>query len=455
MPGASTPAAPAGGLIAGASPDIANWYRSVYGRDPDKGGVDFWNGQLQQIGNVDDTFKAFTAGGYAHNEKYIGTGLTAAQASVYKGPTSGDGRSALDEWSRNVLGADGLISNEDRARYQAALDAASLSGDSAASDAVYKQFTNDYKGRVVRNLSSVEASQLQGYTNIQAPYLAKPEAPTPEKYNSIQAHLNPETDTVEGRVNALMTSGNPLLDRASHLADQRSNERGLINSSIGTQAGQAAVLDAAMQMATPDAAAYNTQRLTNQGYDNDAAKYNANEVNTIKKMGYSNDLTQSNMTLGNYFDMNKLDKQSQNQLTQLQHQADITHDATSYNAALNAAAAFSAEVNRINSDDKLDYSIKPGLIQAAEDNFNRQLAYYAALGNTSHGTLLDTTTIPGHATAVEGVDYRYDGSPVQQEIYASQSGNLTQAEDFNFQQQYQQGNFQDINIEIGNIDPWV
>ena len=83
--------------------------------------------------------------------------------------------------------------------------------------------------------------------------------------------LNAPTETVQGQVNNIMTAGNPLLERAKTNAAQAANQRGLLNTSMGIQAGQEAMLSAALPMAQADAASYRNQGLVNQQYTNQFA----------------------------------------------------------------------------------------------------------------------------------------------------------------------------------------
>lgn len=80
------------------------------------------------------------------------------------------------------------------------------------------------------------------------------------KSSNYQNLIDPTNDTVEGRTAELLKSGNPLLEQAKTNALQSANARGLLNSSIGVEAGEQAVLNQAENIATKDAAIYNTQR---------------------------------------------------------------------------------------------------------------------------------------------------------------------------------------------------
>ena len=96
--------------------------------------------------------------------------------------------------------------------------------------------------------------------------------PTP--YPNLQTLSAPTTrqvdanSTVQGQLSNIMNSGNPILERAKTRAAQAANKRGLLNTSMGVQAGQEAMLTAATPLAQQDAATYNNQGLTNQTVQN-------------------------------------------------------------------------------------------------------------------------------------------------------------------------------------------
>ena len=59
--------------------------------------------------------------------------------------------------------------------------------------------------------------------------------------------------TVQSQVRDIINDNSPLMEQAETRALQKANARGLINSSIAVGAGQSALYDAAMPIATQDA----------------------------------------------------------------------------------------------------------------------------------------------------------------------------------------------------------
>lgn len=88
-----------------------------------------------------------------------------------------------------------------------------------------------------------------------------------------------QNQTVQGQVGNIVAADGVLMQQAATKGLQQSNQRGLLNTSLGVQASQNALYDAAMPMASQDAGTYA-----------DAAKTNAAAKNT-QNMGMFNAAT--------------------------------------------------------------------------------------------------------------------------------------------------------------------
>ena len=95
-------------------------------------------------------------------------------------------------------------------------------------------------------------------------------------------------ETVSGQMDKILASNSPLLQRAKTRAAQAANSRGLLNSSMGVQAGEEAVLTTAMPIAQQDAATFNNQGVTNQNAANQFGLSNQNYQQQVGKGAYSN-----------------------------------------------------------------------------------------------------------------------------------------------------------------------
>lgn len=115
------------------------------------------------------------------------------------------------------------------------------------------------------------------------PPTAAPTAPSVVKYKAETRNINPSTETVQGQLTNLVSADNPLMRRAKYQALSRMAGRGLLNSSLASTAGYAAMLDKALPIAQQDAQAYNARTGLNLRFLNDAAKTNSNWGNKLKE----------------------------------------------------------------------------------------------------------------------------------------------------------------------------
>lgn len=132
---------------------------------------------------------------------------------------------------------------------------------------------------------TIDLAQLQTPSPVATPAPVK--APT---ITATPVNINEKTDTVQGRLDSLLANPNsPLLKRAETMGLQAANKRGLLNSSIGVSAGQAALTDAALQIATPDARARTEAAMQNANLATQASMDNAK--NSLTAGMFNNDLT--------------------------------------------------------------------------------------------------------------------------------------------------------------------
>nr|MDA3835728.1 hypothetical protein [Spirochaetales bacterium] len=88
-----------------------------------------------------------------------------------------------------------------------------------------------------------------------------------------------DNSLVSKQMEGLLAQNSPYLQRAQAISSQRSNQRGLLNSSMASQAGTAAAIDAAMPIATQDAGTYSQQDLANQQVINSQRQFGATAQN--------------------------------------------------------------------------------------------------------------------------------------------------------------------------------
>lgn len=155
-------------------------------------------------------------------------------------------------------------------------------------------------------------------------------------YEAVSGELD-DNSTVQGRMSGLLSQTSDYIQRARTNADQMSNRRGMLNSSMAMGAAEGAAIDRALPIAQQDAAAFKEQEFLNQGYDNDAARYLAEQSVERENLeaGLEQDTNQFNQT---------------NQLTNERLNADAQNlSGREFTQAQNLAAAnAAAEANRLN-----------------------------------------------------------------------------------------------------------
>lgn len=111
----------------------------------------------------------------------------------------------------------------------------------------------------------------QGVTQLQPPQdidAAQIGEYTP--YEAVQGSVDPDS-LVENRMSGLLSRNSDYMQRAKSRANQLSNRRGLMNSSMAVGAAHGAAIDAALPIAQQDASSYGQMNLANLGYSNQAA----------------------------------------------------------------------------------------------------------------------------------------------------------------------------------------
>ena len=96
-----------------------------------------------------------------------------------------------------------------------------------------------------------------------------------------------EDELVQTQLERILAKDSPLMKRVASQGADFANDRGMLNSTMGAQASQAAMIDAALPIATADAAAIQTVYRDNQHYLNEIAVFNASEENAMTKFNVS------------------------------------------------------------------------------------------------------------------------------------------------------------------------
>ena len=118
----------------------------------------------------------------------------------------------------------------------------------------------------------------QGITNATNPTTPPLPEYQPIQYtpiSNVNAVQDPVKGTVAGQLTNVLDPNSPLMQRVGYLGDVAANRRNLMNSSIGISAAMAPMIDAGLQVATPDAASNNQFNMFNVQNQNDINKFNA------------------------------------------------------------------------------------------------------------------------------------------------------------------------------------
>jgi hypothetical protein len=89
---------------------------------------------------------------------------------------------------------------------------------------------------------------------------------------------------VQGQLAGILASGNPLLVQAQTRARQQAQQRGLLNTSMGVQAGEEALYGAALPIAQGDVDVYNRQAFTNAELAQQAELANQQARNQMEQL---------------------------------------------------------------------------------------------------------------------------------------------------------------------------
>ncbi len=188
-----------------------------------------------------------------------------------------------------------------------------------------------------------------------------------------------KNQTVAGQLDGILSSNSPVLQKAQADALQTANARGLLNSSMAAGAGTGALLDRALQIATPDAqvnansaqynaTAANTAAARNQDAGNTAAQFTAGAKNTAdltnaqaqNQAGQFNANSQTQVSLAN--------AQAQNQATSqsaafLMDAAKLNQNQAFQVAAMEYDAAFKASMANADAANKIQLTQLDGQIR--------------------------------------------------------------------------------------------
>lgn len=244
-----------------------------------------------------------------------------------------------------------------------------------------KAATTDAKdGATNQTMTTTAAAPAGGYT--------------PEK-----VELGPN-DTVEGRTANIVKSDSPLNTLARTSADQASNRRGIINSTMGVQAGEMAVLNSAKDIATADAQLGLSAKQGNQNAQNQmlSQKLTGDQnIQQIEKQGKVN----SELNYENFIYENNI---QQLRGTQAKELSEIETQANKLAQTSNSVGLISSQVNasigEILANQEFTPETKQQLIDMQITAYRNQLAVLGGMNNLNLTALLDFSAAGGSGNPV-------------------------------------------------------
>jgi hypothetical protein len=123
-------------------------------------------------------------------------------------------------------------------------------------------------------------------------------------------------ELISTQVNKVIGEDSPLMQQAAARAKQAANGRGLLNSSMAVQAGQAAVMDRALPIAQYDASANTNVLNSNQANQQQTATFNAGQQQDVNKFNANTNTQNSQFNANQQLDASKFNANASNQTSQ-------------------------------------------------------------------------------------------------------------------------------------------
>lgn len=214
--------------------------------------------------------------------------------------------------------------------------------------------------------------------------------PKPVTYKPTSVSLG-ANETVEGRLEGLLSKNNPLLQRARAQSMQQSNRRGLVNSTMAAGAGERAVIETATPIASQDASAFQTAAFRNQDAENQAGMFNAQTANQFSS-DRANKFHDSTMQQNQFQQQKDLQTQQGNQsMEQLERQAELNRQNNARNEVTSTARAYDAEIQRILQDPNMDEGAKQAQVNSIAQQRDAVMKLAADLGGIDLSSILGVT----------------------------------------------------------------
>lgn len=205
--------------------------------------------------------------------------------------------------------------------------------------------------------------------------------------------VDPTKETVQGQITGLMSKENPLMTQARTNAAQTANARGLLNSSMAAGAGEQAVINTALPIASQDASTYGTAARDNQATTNTALQFNAGAKNTVA-LANANSANQSGLLKQQgeqAVTMQGLQATSAKELANIEAQYKTTMQTSA--SAVQIMSTAQQGINAILADTTLSNDAKAALITQLQSGLKAQMGVVGAISNIDLSSLLVFPTV--------------------------------------------------------------
>ena len=244
--------------------------------------------------------------------------------------------------------------------------------------------TTNIPGATANNTTTLPSIQPAGVLN----GTTSGNSYTPSTYTAAQLgsstnwNVTPN-QTVAGQLNMDLNSKSPLMQQANNQGLITANARGLLNSSMASQAAEGAMISAATPIATSDAA-------TNAN----AASYNANEANTFANTNASaqNTAASANANASNVSNNANASNTQQIDVTNLNNTANTNQNQTTQIQDL--SQAFNNNVQTIQSNQYMDQATKDYNISQLYQSYQSQIQMLQDIGSVPNVASLLSNPAP-------------------------------------------------------------
>lgn len=362
-----TSSRPSSSSSSGSSNNVASAINDLYqknlGRSVDRAGLDYWSKEANQYG-LDYVERAIRSNNEYNLYQNRGVGMTVAKPDQVSGFTYRNINDIATQQARNEADYGLLISG------MAAM----------VQNGNYTPVQDDSGQTLYRSVTG----GLYDITGM----------PVPERPTRIapQTQVTPQ-QTSQYQLYQMLDSNSPLMQQAAMMGNQRANARGLLNSSMASQAAQAAMIDRATPFAQQDAQTYfqnsqaNADRLQ-QEYMANLNYQNQRGLNE-QQYGFQRGLNEQ----GYGFDMGRMQQQFNNEMQRMGYAYELDQRNVPQNYAANISAQTLQNVQAIQADPNLEPAAKQAAIKNAIDMANANLTWAEVFYNTPMPAL----RIPGAA----------------------------------------------------------